>query len=517
MSLNPMQSNTSRHSARLSVDPSINSSFIFAIDDMPLLANADAKTTLSHSSLFNANSSQGNLRSLAQISDLYIFGDALSDTGNLASATSGAFPRQPFVNGRFSNGPIWVEYLASELGIEYNPSNNFAIAGATSGLNNVGDPRITGDVGEQLGLPGVLAQVDRFTSANPHLDANGLYTVWIGADDYLAGESDPTVPVNNIVTAVQALADAGARNILVPNLPDLSQLPDVLRNPFSGALRELTQAHNTYLEQALKQLDRTLDPQVNLVTLDAATLFEETITNPERSGFTNTTDPYFTESANAIAFATGAPDDFAFFGRYHPSTATHRLIAEAALSALTNSSSPQVTEQFGTVQSDSILGAFKRDRLLGLAGSDRISGGGKADILLGGEGDDILNGNTGNDFLLGEVGDDALIGGFGDDLLNGGAGINQLVGNSGQDTFILNRNGSTTIQDFQDGQDWLELAGTLEFSDLNIVQQGSETAILFSGSELARLPKISADLITSADFTNLTLMASQNFGLDTNL
>lgn len=122
---------------------------------------------------------------------------------------------------------------------------------------------------------------------------------------------------------------------------------------------------------------------------------------------------------------------------------------------------------------------------------------------MGGEGDDILNGNTGNDFLVGEVGSDALIGGFGDDLLNGGARINQLVGNSGQDTFILNRNGSTTIQDFQDGQDWLELAGTLEFSDLNIVQQGSETAILFLGSELARLPEISADLITSADFTNL--------------
>jgi phospholipase/lecithinase/hemolysin len=446
-----------------------------------------------------------NQQSLTQISDLYIFGDALSDTGNLSSATAGAFPSPPFVNGRFSNGPIWVDYLAAELGLNYNPSNNFAFAGATSGLNNVGDPRAVGDPGEQLRLPGLLTQVNGFISTTPNVHPNGLYTIWIGADDYLSGETDPTIPVSNIVTAIQALANAGARNILVPNLPDLSQLPDVLKFPFFGNLRGLVETHNAALAQALQQLDQTLAPEVNLIPMDASTLFEETIANPQRSGFGNTTDAYFTANPdNSITFAEGDPNDFAFFGRYHPSTATHRLVAETALSALTDSGS-EVTEQFGTVEGDIISGSVLRERILGLAGDDQISGGGKADILLGGEGNDFLCGNTGNDLLLGEVGDDTLLGGFGKDILNGGSGSNRLIGNGGQDTFILNRNGYSLIEDFQDGRDRFELAGALEFSDLLTIQQGSETVILFSGNELASLPGVSADAITIADFITPSL------------
>src|SRR3954468_5021943 len=50
---------------------------------------------------------------------LVVFGDSLSDTGNA---------------GRFSNGPVWVEYLADRLGLTLSPSqrggSNFAVGGA---------------------------------------------------------------------------------------------------------------------------------------------------------------------------------------------------------------------------------------------------------------------------------------------------------------------------------------------------------------------------------------------------
>jgi phospholipase/lecithinase/hemolysin len=444
-------------------------------------------------------------QSLSQISDLYVFGDALSDTGNLARATAGAFPRQPFVNDKFSNGSIWVDYLAAELGLAYNPSNNFAFAGAISGTNNVGDPRVVGDPVERLGLTGLLAQVSGYLRTTSNADPNGLYTIWIGADDYLAGETDPTIPVSNIVAAVLTLVDAGARTILVPNLPDLSQLPDVLNNPFAGDLQGLVAAHNANLAEALQQLEHTLSLEVNLIPLDVATLFEETVADSERSGLTNTTDAYFTENADAsITFAEGDANEFAFFGRYHPSTVTHRLVAEVALSALTDTGAG-ATEAFGTVAEDRIQGTLQPERILGLAGDDQISGRGKADTLLGGEGNDLLSGNAGNDLLLGEVGDDTLRGGFGNDRLNGGPGSNRLVGNQGQDRFILNRNGFSLIEDFQDGQDRLELAGALKFSELSMSQQGSATVILLSGNQIASLPGISADTITVADFMNSTL------------
>jgi len=41
-------------------------------------------------------------------SSLFVFGDSLSDTGNVSILTGGAFPdpSQPYFNGRFSDGPI---------------------------------------------------------------------------------------------------------------------------------------------------------------------------------------------------------------------------------------------------------------------------------------------------------------------------------------------------------------------------------------------------------------------------
>src|SRR5256885_5895748 len=52
------------------------------------------------------------------------FGDSLTDTGNE--------PAEPLLHyqGRWSNGPLWVEQLSTRLGFPYNASNNFAHSGA---------------------------------------------------------------------------------------------------------------------------------------------------------------------------------------------------------------------------------------------------------------------------------------------------------------------------------------------------------------------------------------------------
>ena len=54
-------------------------------------------------------------------SDMVVFGDSLSDTGNVASLTTAVFgstfPAYPGAVGRFSNGPVWVETLAAGLGL----------------------------------------------------------------------------------------------------------------------------------------------------------------------------------------------------------------------------------------------------------------------------------------------------------------------------------------------------------------------------------------------------------------
>jgi GDSL-like Lipase/Acylhydrolase len=108
----------------------------------------------------------GNTLGDRSFDQLVIFGDSLSDTGNLSRALGGLFPPPPYFNGRLSNGPLWLEYLAPELGI----SNvaNFAFAGSTTGRSNIASIIAGQDLGP---LPGVLDQIDLFAG---QLAANGI-------------------------------------------------------------------------------------------------------------------------------------------------------------------------------------------------------------------------------------------------------------------------------------------------------------------------------------------------------
>jgi len=52
-------------------------------------------------------------------SNIVIFGDSLSDNGNLYAQTKKLVPdARQYYQGRFSNGPVWVEYLADTLQID---------------------------------------------------------------------------------------------------------------------------------------------------------------------------------------------------------------------------------------------------------------------------------------------------------------------------------------------------------------------------------------------------------------
>jgi len=52
---------------------------------------------------------------ISSLSQLFSFGDSLSDNGNSKSVSQNAlgftFPPAPYYDGRYSNGPVAVEYL----------------------------------------------------------------------------------------------------------------------------------------------------------------------------------------------------------------------------------------------------------------------------------------------------------------------------------------------------------------------------------------------------------------------
>jgi phospholipase/lecithinase/hemolysin len=251
------------------------------------------------------------------INELYVFGDSLSDVGTVFRATGGTYPPSPtYFQGRYSNGRVWAEYLADRLHLSSRQTNNFACGGATTGSER------------NTLVPGLLTQVQSFTQTHQQTNPNGLYVLWAGANDYLQGVSSATVPVENLTGAITSLAGVGAKKILVANLPDLGQLPATRTSANSASLSALTQAHNQGLRRSLKLLSQQYS-DLQIVTLDANTLYRDAITNPAAFGFTNVISSCLSGSR-----ACGNSDQFLFWDGIHPTTAAHRILGEAAFSAI---------------------------------------------------------------------------------------------------------------------------------------------------------------------------------------
>src|SRR4051794_146985 len=60
---------------------------------------------------------EGRLAPAGLFGKVVVFGDSLSDVGNVSAATGGAVPASPpYFHGRFSNGPVYAETLAEYVG-----------------------------------------------------------------------------------------------------------------------------------------------------------------------------------------------------------------------------------------------------------------------------------------------------------------------------------------------------------------------------------------------------------------
>lgn len=260
------------------------------------------------------------------IKQLYVFGDSLSDVGTVFQSTGGLYPpNPPYFQGRYSNGEVWVEYLANRLQLSPAQTNNTAWGGATTGSNG---NHQSGNLSSSSLVPSLLTQVQSYVQTHQQAYSSTLFVLWAGANDYLQGENQVAIPVANLTQAITALVNVGAKRILVANLPDLGQLPATRTSPSSASLTALTQAHNQGLRRSLKQLGQRYS-DLQIATLDANTLYRKAITNPPEFGFANVTSGCLSGSR-----ACDNPNQFLFWDSIHPTTAAHRILADQAFSAL---------------------------------------------------------------------------------------------------------------------------------------------------------------------------------------
>jgi phospholipase/lecithinase/hemolysin len=245
--------------------------------------------------------------SAAPYSSIFVYGDSLSDLGNIYNVSGHTIPLSPpYYNGRFSNGPVTVEYLANSL---HTPLTSFAWGGATTGIGNSGDNGSQTSFGF-LGLPGMETQVATTLGSIPApLIPTSLFIVWGGPDDYISGGT-VTQGVTDILTIVGALQLAGAQHILVPGMPDLSLTPAYYG---SASASGFSQAFDLNLQASLPK---------GVTYFDTLGFMHLVVSNPGAYGFTDVTDPCLvglTPCSN--------PDQYLFWDTLHPTTAADAILA----------------------------------------------------------------------------------------------------------------------------------------------------------------------------------------------
>ena len=268
-------------------------------------------------------------------SRLVVFGDSLSDNGNLFAASGGAQPPAAFYwQGRFSNGPVFAELLGFNLGRQtagspVTGSINYAYGGARTDTSAF--------------PPGMRNQLLAYTGAGGTFGAGDLVSVWGGANNVFQGlaafslapvgtnpqsfmQPIATSAASDINFIVNSVATAGAGTVLVMNLPKLSLTPQFNTSP-AGALADF--AATTFNGALFTQLSATAAarPGTNIILVDVFKAGDVIAQNPSAFGLTNATNACFNQSTLSVC---ANPNESFYFDGVHPTAAGHQIIADLA-------------------------------------------------------------------------------------------------------------------------------------------------------------------------------------------
>jgi outer membrane lipase/esterase len=262
-------------------------------------------------------------------SRLVVFGDSLSDNGNLFAATGGASPGAPYFQGRFSNGVAFTELLG------FNAGRYAAGASVTGSINYA----FGGARTDTQALPlGMRNQLLAYTGAGGTFRSTDLVSILGGANNIFQGlpaagaSSNPTGAITPVITAaaadmaflVNSIAAAGAGTILVGNIPSLGSAPQ-FRGTVAAPLAEFAgTSFNSALLSAM-MTTAAARPGTNIILFDIFKIGTTLTANPGAFGLTNVTDACF----NGVTVCA-TPNTYLFWDGVHPTAAGHQLIARLA-------------------------------------------------------------------------------------------------------------------------------------------------------------------------------------------
>ncbi|RFB80814.1 autotransporter domain-containing protein [Methylovirgula sp. 4M-Z18] len=271
---------------------------------------------------------------------LVVFGDSLSDNGNLALATNNALPGYP--SQRFSNGPVWVEYLNSTI-LNLGPLQNYT-GSATNGQSidlAFGGART--DTLNGLAPPGIPTQISLYSAFGGTFGPNNLVTLWGGANDLFQGLDALSTPVGaqatmagiatagagNVAASAAQLSTLGAKTVLIPNVPNLGLTPSYNIDAATSALATYSAATLNANLLADMRATAAAHPGTNYILMDTYSILNAVVADPSAFGFTNVTQACVSVPS-CVNASTAAQNRYLFWDDVHPTTYAHYLLAQAA-------------------------------------------------------------------------------------------------------------------------------------------------------------------------------------------
>ena len=282
------------------------------------------------------------------VDNVVVFGDSLSDAGQFYSPSLGSF-------SKFTTNPgnVAVQYIAARYGFNLQPSrlggSDYAYGG--SGV-------VTDDAGPDPAIPTLTQQVNGYLANGAKADPHSLFVVWGGANDIFyhstqyglgtlvpgLGETAAQATANINAAATQELAlvsqlkQAGAKYVVLFNLPDIGKTPSAAAN------EGLVPGIKTFLSNVSLSYNQTLNAGIgatgaNVLAVNTYALFNEVLANPSAYGFVNTTAQACTTASShdcngSTLVAPNANQNYLFADGVHPTTASHELFGQYVLSEL---------------------------------------------------------------------------------------------------------------------------------------------------------------------------------------
>lgn len=316
---------------------------------------------------------------LYEISQVYFFGDSLTDSGfNNNFTNANGFPTKAPTFTTYQ-GYTWSQYVARDIkGYPLPPPTGpFPVSNQVDRITNNTTPLTSSSFGfvipdltgidyaaggsrtnanpgvDFIWAPSLHQQIQYYLSTAPQrLDPKAVYFIWSGANDILYALSQPTMPTQiqllqvadttttAIAKEVASLSARGAKRIVVMSLPNLASTPLVnglaiqLGDPtFPASMKNLSFIFGSLLNQKLGALMRR--HPVKILYFDTYTALDNLIENA-KVGLPTVVDGqvfYFVNYTTPVCGNVSAilcpntSQGYVFADSVHPTDESHRVLS----------------------------------------------------------------------------------------------------------------------------------------------------------------------------------------------